>query len=174
MNPLEIILLTVIALAALFVVLSWSQGFNFKRGPWPRRLALANIAEGTHPGTVSKKTDAALSTRHLLTKHGSDSAHVAICTDGDKPLGPVADTATAAEALVAVGILGVNPETMLMVAAEAIALDAPVYTEDAGKIQGLPVAAGTYYFVGYAMNAAAADGDLVEVQHCTPIATVIS
>ena len=53
------------------------------------------------------------------------------------------------------------PGTVKMIAIEALAVAAPVYTETSGKVQD--TAQATSYLVGIALNAAAADGDIVEV-----------
>jgi hypothetical protein len=137
--------------------------------------AFANIAEGTHAdGCITKLTDAAIATRFLLFKVGSDGNHIAANGANDMPLGIVDDEASAAEKRVSVQLLGVRSGTLLMVASEAITVGENVYSAASGKIQDLPAGAGTYYRVGVALTAAGADGDLVEVQHCVPQATVVS
>jgi hypothetical protein len=156
-----------VALAALLV--SMSKGFRQRHA----LLQLCNVAEGTHAGSIRKLTDAAVATRNLLCKHGSDGDHVAACGASDIPFGTMTDEAAAAEGELDVEILGITPRTLLMVASEAITVGEAVYTAANGKIQDLPAGAGTYYKVGHAMTAAGADGDLVEVQHCAPIATVV-
>ena len=51
--------------------------------------------------------------------------------------------------------------TCKMVAIEALAVAAPVYTEAAGKVQD--TAQATAFLVGTALTAAGADGDIIEV-----------
>lgn len=53
------------------------------------------------------------------------------------------------------------PGTVPMIAIEALAVGALVYTEASGKIQD--TAASTAYLVGRALEAATADGDIIEV-----------
>lgn len=53
--------------------------------------------------------------------------------------------------------------TRNITAAGAITLAADVYAAADGKVQALPTAAGTYYKVGKAFEAAAEDGDIIEV-----------
>lgn len=53
--------------------------------------------------------------------------------------------------------------TVEMTAAGPFAINAKVYAMPAGKIDELPVAAGDYRYIGRAMEAATADGDVVEV-----------
>lgn len=54
-------------------------------------------------------------------------------------------------------------ETQEMTAAGAIGLNAVAYAAADGKIQALPAGAGTYRKVGITMEAATADGDIIEV-----------
>ncbi|MEW6306186.1 MAG: capsid cement protein [Verrucomicrobiota bacterium] len=141
---------------------------------FPRAAHFANVAEGTHEGAFTSKTDAAIATRYLLAKDGSDDSHVAVCGASDIPLGVMTDEAEAAEDLIAVEVLGVSKRTLLMVASEAIDRGEHVYTAASGKVQDLPAGAGTYYEVGVALTAASADGDLIEVAHCVPRKTIVT
>lgn len=165
MNTL-LILLAAIALAAVV--------FLFLRGFRKPLLPMANIAEGTHDGSVTRLTDAAIATRHLLFAVGSDGNHIAACGVAGIPVGTVNDEADAAEEQVGVLLLGKGP-TKLMVASEAITAGEAVYTAANGKVQDLPVVTtAACYHVGYALTAAAADGDLIEVQDCAPIKTSVA
>jgi len=137
-------------------------------------FAAANIGEGTHEGGITKLADAVISQRHLLGKHGSDVDHVALCGASDSPLGTITDEATAIEDPVAVDMLGQGASTKKMVASEPMTYDAEVFTAAGGKIQGLPVVAGTYYRVGKLLKSAAADNDVVEVASHVAIELVIS
>lgn len=128
---------------------------------------------GTHEKAIGRFTDAAIATRYLLFKKGSDADHIAVCGAADVPLGTVADEATAAEQRVHVNLLGKGP-TKKMVASEAIAAGVEVFTAAGGKIQDLPAGAGTYRCVGVSVTAAAADGDVIEVNDCAPIKTVVA
>jgi hypothetical protein len=132
-----------------------------------RKGLAANIAEGTHDASVNKTTDAAMSTRHLLAKVGTDIDHIDICAAANRPLGTVPDEPASGD-LAAVHLLGKGP-TKKMVASGAITAGATVFTDAGGKVQAEPAAAGTFYQVGRALNAASADGDIVEVQDCSPV-----
>lgn len=136
----------------------------------PTRLVAGNIAEGTHAGALTKLTDAAITTRHLLYRRGSDDAHIAVCGASDTlpPLGPVADEAAGAGEPVAVQLLG-KGATKRLVAAEAITVGDEVWTAASGKVQDRTATTGTYWMVGTALTAAGADGDIIEVQDSTPI-----
>lgn len=136
-----------------------------------RGMALANIAEGTHEGSITRKTDAAVSTRYLLAKQGTDADHVAACGAAEVPLGVFTDEASAAEEYTAVELIGVTKRTVLMVASEAIDAGEQVFTAASGKVQDTTVGANTTYLVGTALTAATADGDLIEVASCGPVKT---
>ena len=168
MHSLVLILLTVAALAAMFACINI-------RSARAAMLPMANaLTDGTHAESVTRLTDAAITTRHLLYKVGSDGAHVAACGVAEIPVGTIADEASAAEADVAVLLLG-KGRTKLMVASEAITAGEAVYTAAAGKIQDVPsTTTATIYQVGYALTAAAADGDIIEVQCMTPIKTAVA
>ena len=55
--------------------------------------------------------------------------------------------------------------THKMIAVEALAIGATVYTEASGKVQD--TAAATSFIVGTALEAATADGDIIEVLYNT-------
>ena len=136
-------------------------------------LANAAGAETTNECSRSFKTDAVIATRHLLFKPGSDSEHIVVGTAAAAPIGTCPDEADAAEIDVEVTLLGIHERTLIMVASGVIAADADVYTDAAGKVQTEPTVAGTYFRVGRALTAAAADGDRIEVQHHKPIKVVV-
>lgn len=139
------------------------------------RLVACNIAEGTHEGAINKLTDAAITTRHLLYRRGSDDNHIAAAAASDTlaPIGTVDDEASAAEENVAVQILG-KGSTKRMVASEAIVIGDEVWTAAGGKVQDRTASAGTYWIVGIALSAAGADGDIIEVQDCAPIRITVT
>jgi hypothetical protein len=162
MNNMKLHTLTLAAL------MNWRGLFR------PTRLIAGNIAEGTHSGALTKLTDAAITTRHLLHRRGSDDSHIALCGASDTlpPLGPVADEATGAEEPVAVQLLG-KGATKRMVASEAITVGDEVWTAANGKVQDRSATTGTYWIVGTALTAAGADGDIIEVQDCAPLRVTV-
>lgn len=163
--PAVLFLLAVFALG--WILSSWSRGFASR----PPALHLANIGEGTHEHPALY-TDAAIATRHLLFKVGSDASHIAVAGAGDFPLGNVPDEAAGAEELVELNLL-TNCCPRLMIASEAIAADVDVFTAAGGKIQNEPGAAGTFYKVGRTRAAAAGDNSKVEVIPCFPVKLVV-
>lgn len=132
------------------------------------------LGDGTHPaGKLSLLSDAAITTRHLLGKRGSDASHVAVISAAsDEPLGVIFDEAAAAEASVGVQLLGAAPETVLMVAQGTITIDADVYSHSNGKVTTEPTSAGTYWKVGKARTASTA-GLLIEVEPIVPQKVVV-
>ncbi len=141
----------------------------------PALRAVEFNAAGVSPsGNKTFLVDAAISTRHLLVKFGSDAVHVAVCGASNVPLGVCTDEPEAAEDATNVSLLGAAQGTRLMVASEALSAGDKLYTAAGGKVQNLPGSAGTYYLVGVALTAAAADGDELEVLPCFPVAAVVS
>lgn len=139
------------------------------------QFACANIAEGVHgDGQITKLADAAFTARYLLAKIGSDIGHVALAGTADVPLGVITDEAAAAEDLVNVSLLGASLGTQRMVASAAITAGDLVVSAASGKIRTLPVATGTYHIIGRALNAAAADGDVVEIAPSFPVERIVA
>src|SRR3954468_5213718 len=85
------------------------------------KVRLANIAEGSHEGNITKAVDAVITERYLLAKVGSASDRVAACGAVDTPIGIITDEAAAIGDLVNVALLGSSPSTLRMVASAAIA-----------------------------------------------------
>ena len=139
-----------------------------------QQIALANAYTEvtTHKHKASYLSDGAL-TRYLLLKFGSDSRHVTTCGANDVPLGNSEDAPDAAEYPTEVAILGLSDSSRVMIASEAITVGSPVFTAASGKVQDLPGTSGTYYQVGFALTASAADGDQIEIATCVPIKTVV-
>lgn len=88
------------------------------------------------------------------------SGKVATAGLAEKEIGTALEAAFADGDVIAVKLRNA-PGTHKMIAAEALAEGAAVYTEAAGKVQD--TAQATAYLVGHAMEAATADGDIIEV-----------
>ncbi len=131
--------------------------------PREGRVRLANIAEGTHDGNITKEADGAITERHLLAKVGSASNRVAVCGAADTPIGVITDEAAAAADLVNVALFGSARSTLRMVASAAIAQGALVEPAASGRVATLGAGAGTHHVVGRALDAAANAGDVIEV-----------
>ena len=135
------------------------------------RLVACNIAEGTHGGgQITRFTDAAITTRFLLVKKGSDANHIAVCSAiTDRPLGVCTDEAAAAEEPVNVALLGSSKSTLKVVAAGALTAGTRVAVTAAGKVQ---TAVATQYPIGITLTDAGADGDIIEIDPINPAAVI--
>jgi hypothetical protein len=127
---------------------------------------LANIAEGTHEGGITKAADAVITERFLLGKIGSAADRVAVCGAADSPIGVITDEAAAIADLVSVSLLGSNRGTVRMVASGAIAQGALLEPAANGRVQILGATPGTHHVVGRALDAAGAAADVIEVDPC--------
>lgn len=176
MNLLFII--TTLAVAALVAACLWMPSASIREirralGT-TRILALNALGDGTHlGGKLSLKSDAAITTRHLLAKRGSDANHAAvIAAASDEPLGLLFDEAAAAEAAIGLQLLGVSPGTLVGVAQGTIAADVDVYSYGDGTLTVVPTSAGTFWKVGRSVTASTA-GLLIEFEPCVPQKVVV-
>lgn len=160
-------LLALMAVLALLATCVWLA----KRNPL---TFLANVGEGTHTGNITKLADAAITTRHLVVKIGTDAAHVALAGVSDIPLGVATDEPAAAEDPVNVALLGAGDSTLLGVASAAITAGDLLAPAASGKLRTLPATTGTYYIVGRAITAAGADGDTIEFVPSFPVQRVVA
>lgn len=151
--------------AFLFVMCAgFLSGLRNAFSATPSEFALANLGSNQHGGgRVTRKADAAIATRFLLVKIGSDANHIAVAGVADISIGVCEDEPSAAEELAIVQLLGSSDKTLTMVASAAIAAGDFVVAAANGQIRTLPVTTGTYYIVGRALEAAAAAGDQIEV-----------
>lgn len=131
-----------------------------------------DAAVETHEGSVTRTNDAAVTARHLLWQQGSAASGIDVNIATTCPLGTVDNTETATGERQSVLLLG-KGGTKKMVANEAISAGEQVFTAAAGKVQDTPTGA-TVYLVGTALSAAAADGDIIEVQDCVPVKMVFA
>lgn len=138
-------------------------------------IAAANTYDAaveTHESTVRRTNDAAIATRHLLYKKGAGDNTVAVAGAADIPIGTIDNIETGTGAGMAVLLLG-KGSTKKMVASETITAGEAVFAAANGKVQDLPVAAGTYYQVGIALTAGGAD-EVIEVLDCVPVPVVVA
>jgi hypothetical protein len=151
-----LVVLAVIGIVIASLACVW-QGWKHRSRSTVR---LANgLASGVRPdGKLAKLTDAAITTRYLLYKSGSDVDHVAVAGATDQVIGTVDDLAAAAEELVTVHPLGKGDRTKRMVANGAITAFTKVWQAASGKVG----ATGTRC-VGLTLEAASADLDVIEV-----------
>lgn len=109
---------------------------------------------------ITIETGAAVSAKRLVQLSSGKAIHNTATATND-PIG-VSDYAGASGDNIAVRLLS-EAGTIEMTAGGAITSGADVYAAAAGKVQALPAAAATYRKVGIAMEAATADGDIIEV-----------
>ena len=100
-------------------------------------------------------------TEGALVKLSSGTVVLNTATATDDPIGVSMDTKSAAD-VVAVQFLK-SGGSYEMIAAGAITSGAVVYAAASGKVQALPVTSGTYRQIGIALEAATADGGIIEV-----------
>lgn len=127
-----------------------------------------NVAStvGTHAnGVLPLTTEATFATRYLLAQKGTAADGIIINVANTRPWGVCLDEPTSGDKA-AVALLGATPGTLKMVADDAVAVGAKIYTRAAGKVGAHATGA---YLVGRAITAAAADGDIIEVAHCFPV-----
>jgi hypothetical protein len=105
-------------------------------------------------------TGAAVSAKRLV-KLSSNTVIHNTATYTDKPLG-VAEVAAASGDVVAVALLSADG-TMEMTAGGVISYGADVYAAADGKVTALSTTGGRYRKVGVALEAATADGDIIQV-----------
>lgn len=143
-----------------------------QQGRWRNRRArrgegesvfLANIAEGTHEGHITKGADAVITERFLLAKIGTASDRVNVCAAADTPIGVITDEAAAIGDLVSVALLGARGSTVRMVASAAIVQGALLEPAANGRVQTLSGSVGTHHVVGRALDVASNAGDVIEV-----------
>jgi hypothetical protein len=166
--------LNVVAGIALLIVAALALSAWAASRPRGHQLqGLVNVAEGFQPAIKTYLADAAIATRYLLVKKGSNAAHVAVAGVGDIPIGFATDTPEAAEDGVAVAKFGLLREGALGIASGAIAADDFLVPGAAGTVRKLPVTAGTYYIIGRA-TADAADTTQVEYTPTFPVQRIVT
>lgn len=139
-------------------------------------VAAANTYDAavqTHTDSISRTNDAAITARHLLWKKGSGDTTVALNGVATIPLGTIDNLETATGTIQAILLLG-KGATKKVVASEAIAVGDEIFTAANGKVQNRPSGSGTYYFIGIALTACAADGDIIEINDTAPERLVIA
>lgn len=128
-------------------------------------IACANTYDAaveTRGDTGRFTATSALGSRHLLVSQTSATA-VDTASATTPALGTVDNITTSASEGVTVLFLG-KGDTKKVVASEAISVDAKVYQAAGGKV----ATTGTL-FIGYALTASAADGDILELNDRKPV-----
>lgn len=151
--------------ALSMVLLAFASVFRF--GAREEVYNIASTTGGHANGIVPLNAEEAITTRYLLVKKGTAANGVLInAAATTRPWGVAMDEPASGDSC-AVALLAAVAGTVKMVAAAAITPGNKVYTAANGKVTGT-YAAGAFC-VGQAVNAAAADGDIVEVAPIMPI-----
>ncbi|MEO0796516.1 MAG: hypothetical protein AAFX93_15205 [Verrucomicrobiota bacterium] len=137
-----------------------------------RKPVFANVAVGTHAGSITRTLEDALDSRNLLVTYGSSESQIEACGTTDFPVGVVNDQGSVGDP-VNVQLLSGSSTTIIMVAREPIAAGSEVYTAASGKVQNQPNSPGIAYFVGHALTATSGDNQPIEVAASTPRKTAI-
>lgn len=127
-------------------------------------IAAANTYDAaveTHESTVRRTNDSAVTARHLLW-YATSATAVDLASATTPALGTIDNTETSTGVAQTVLLLG-KGSTKKVVASEAISAGAKVFQAASGK-----VAAGGTLFIGYALTAAAADNDIIELDDTAP------
>ena len=109
---------------------------------------------------ITLLTGAIVATKRLLQLSTGTVIHNVAAATSD-PIG-TSEYAGASGDKIAIRTLS-EDGTLEITAAGAISLDADVYAAAAGKVQALPATGGIYKKIGIAMEAATADGDIIEI-----------
>lgn len=132
----------------------------------PRVWAANDTLVGIHPeGSINCTAGGSIARNSLVA---FSSGKVVACAASSRPLGLAQDSAIEGEVL-AVRLLGNASGTAIGIASEALAQGDPLYEAAGGKVGKTEGG----YFIGYALGAASADGE-VEIQHCVPQAVSAS
>ena len=156
--------LSMLLLAAMSAIHAFGSG---------RREECENVASsvGTHEnGILPCIAEVTFSSRYLLAQKGTADTGVIINVAATRPWGVCLDEPTYDSnktTKTAVAMLGCSDGTMKMVANAAVTVGQLLYTAAAGKVS--PTYGATLYMVGRALTPAAADGDIIEVQHMFPM-----
>lgn len=155
-----IVVIATIALLATCWLAGARQGLkaSFPRWRGGGYVALANAeAEGTHiNGILSKRADAAIASRFLLVKPGSDEDHIVAAGAADFPYGLALDEAAAAEDLVQVQILSAGGTVKLQTdGSGALVAGDFLIPAAAGQVKKMVAGVGQQYIVGQVIKAPA-------------------
>ena len=115
----------------------------------------------TENGKKTFEAGAAVANKRLVKLSGGQVIHNTV-TETDDPVGISEYSVEATGDLLAVRLLN-DAGSFEATAAGVVDQGADVFAAADGKIQALPAAAGTYRKVGIALEAATADGDIIEI-----------
>jgi hypothetical protein len=140
------------------------ESFTMKK----KEVIFSNIAEGTHQGNITYIAGEVIDAPNRLVALADGK--ITVADGGVLPIGSVTDEAEDAGDFVNVHLLGGNG-TVIFVASSAIEQGSLLYGVNGGKVSSSPTGSGDFFCVGIALNAALADGDLVETLTTFPLKT---
>lgn len=136
---------------------------------------MANAVEGTvttHPGQMTRKAGAAITTPKRLVKPGASAGLVILNGAADKPIGSIDDIAGEGEGL-NVNLLGSANKTHVIDADGEFEEGHYALTAADGKVQDEEEAAdGSYWRVGVFLNSG--EDDEAEIDPMVPVAVTLS
>lgn len=140
----------------------------------PQQLTLANSGfVGTWPNSAKSLPAAAATTgQHRLLKLTDTGTTWTECGTGDIPIAFTEDHAEAIGDIIEGRLLGGHPHTAIGIASGAITAGDQLVAGATGTVRTLPVAAGTYYIIGRALESAATTAQ-VPYAHCFPIQRIV-
>ena len=124
-----------------------------------KKLILANIAEGTHAGSITLKAAEDIDSAYLLVCLDDTGNAINICQAEEMPIGVCTDECDINEN-VSVALAGSAESTFLCRCATDIDAGQTLYSTSGGKVSN--VANGVCYKIGIALTSAQ-EGSLVEV-----------
>ena len=168
MSPFNLIIVAAfVALLATFVC-SWQKvQQSITAARVLGETLFANIGEGTHIKAISRLPDAAIGTRFLIAKAGSDAFHANICDATSIPLGIWLDETGSTTDLTiprAIALLGASDETRRVAINSTVTAGDLLVSDASGYARTLPAAGAvpaTYYGIGRALQSGVA-GDVIE------------
>jgi hypothetical protein len=138
-----------------------------------RRPVFANVAAGTHAGSVTRTASGTFTQKYLLAMAGEEDGEIAVAAAAsDIPVGVATDQAFDGDPI-AMKLLANGAQTVLMVASGAIATGSILYGAANGQVQTVPTTAGTYYLVGRALTAATGQNEQIEAETCLPVKVTV-
>jgi hypothetical protein len=168
MQFIHLALIALLLLAALLVCTTWAKGFRK-----PSRISAFNaLGDGVHEGAVPTVLEAAVTVENLLLQRGTASNGSIINVQANRPWGIAKEEGVIGDTI-SMEPLGLGGPTTLLVASGVIPSGSRLATDNGGKVRVLPVAAGTYWVVGYALTAATGDNDVVECVTMVPMQVVV-
>lgn len=146
--------------------------YRLTHPPQPRLRAINEA--GTHESArITRISQSALTEPYLVVKAGSLPGTVAIGDAASEPVGIGQDRCEANDRL-GIQYLGGTEGTVLVQATGTVVDHAKVAAAAAGRVQQLPVSAGTYWVLGLSVSVTGASGGRLEIVPCRPYQVTVA